>query len=98
HVLRTPPLHDALPISTDATSGTLHYAAAGLPPGLKINPSSGALTGTVGVGAVGTYFVTVVAQDGTYTGSTGFAWTLNSPVTFTADRKSTRLNSSHEWI
>ncbi len=73
----------SLSISASDTSGTLTYAAEGLPPGLKINPSSGAITGTVAVqdAAGGPYFVTVIAEDGTYTNSTTLNWNVNSPIT-----------------
>ena len=61
-------------------SGTLSYAAEGLPAGLKINPSTGAITGTVGGGdaAFGPYAVTVTATDGTNTDSQTFTWTVTS--------------------
>ena len=63
----------------------MKYAAQGLPPGLKINTGTGAITGTVAVGtaADGPYFVTVVANDGTYIGSADFTWNVNSPITIT---------------
>ncbi|HKI35853.1 MAG TPA: putative Ig domain-containing protein, partial [Gemmataceae bacterium] len=72
--------------ASDAVSGaTLHYAAQGLPPGLKINPSTGAITGTVGLGdgAASPFTTTVTAGDGTYTASQAFTWTVTSPVTLT---------------
>ncbi|HKI33735.1 MAG TPA: putative Ig domain-containing protein [Gemmataceae bacterium] len=71
--------------ASDSTSGTLSYAALGLPPGLKINASTGAITGTVGVGATaaGPYGVTIVAGDGTYSSTQTFNWTVNSPITIT---------------
>ena len=70
---------------TVSGGGTKHYTAEGLPPGLAINTSSGAITGTVAVGdaANGPYDVLVVANDGTYTASTEFTWNVNSPVTIT---------------
>ena len=60
-------------------------SAQGLPPGLSINPSTGAITGTVAVGAsgAGSYSPTIVASDGTYASSTSFNWTVNSPITIT---------------
>ncbi len=69
--------------ASDSSSGTLTYAAEGLPPGLKINPSSGSITGTVAAGdaADGPYSVTVIAVDGTYSNSTTFNWNVNSPIT-----------------
>jgi len=53
-----------------------------LPPGLKINASTGAISGTVAVGAAGNgpYSVTVVAEDGTYIASQTFNWNVTSPV------------------
>ncbi len=57
-------------------SGTLKYSAIGLPGGLKINPSTGAITGTLAAGDAGDgpYSVTVLAQDGTYSTSQTFNW------------------------
>ncbi len=72
--------------ASDSVGGsTLHYSAQGLPPGLKINASSGAVTGTVALGdaAGGPYSVTVLAEDGTYSGEQSFDWNVNSPVTVT---------------
>jgi hypothetical protein len=71
---------------TDSSTGTLSYAAFGLPPGLAINTSTGAITGSIAVGdaASGPYAVTVVANDGTYSATQTFAWTVNNPVTLTA--------------
>ena len=71
---------------SDSSSGTLSYSAVGLPPGLKINPGSGAITGTLAVGAaaVGPYTITVTAADGTYSARTTFTWTVTSPVTLTS--------------
>ncbi len=69
----------------DATSGTLTYSAVGLPGGLKINPSSGAITGTLAAGDAGDgpYVVTFLAQDGTYSTAQSFNWTVNSAITIT---------------
>ena len=71
--------------ATDSSSGTLSYAATGLPAGLKINPSTGAITGTVATGgaADGPYSVTATASDGTYSDSQTFTWTITSPITVT---------------
>ena len=71
--------------ATDSGSGTLAYAAFGLPAGLKINTSTGAITGSVALGdaAGGPYTVTVVANDGTYSAGQTFNWNVNSPVTLT---------------
>lgn len=51
-------------VQCQATDGTLPYtwAAAGLPPGLSINPQTGLITGTVG-GSPGTVSVTITVSD-----------------------------------
>ncbi len=69
--------------ATDTSSGTLSYAALGLPPGLKINPSSGAITGTIATGSAadGPYSVTILAVDGTNSATMSFNWNVNSPIT-----------------
>ncbi|MGH3577804.1 MAG: putative Ig domain-containing protein, partial [Mycobacterium sp.] len=79
--------------ASDGSSGTLKYAALGLPPGLSINTGTGAISGTVAKGAAagGPYSVTVIAGDGTYSAEATFNWTITSPVTITtpADQSST---------
>ncbi len=72
--------------ATDSGSGTLKYFAVGLPFGLKINPGTGAITGTVAVNdaAYGPHSVTVIATDGTYSAAETFTWTVDSPVTFSS--------------
>ncbi len=76
-----------LPISaSDSVSGsTLAYSALGLPPGLKINSGTGAITGTVALGSAagGPYNVIVTASDGTYSTSQAFTWTVLVPITMT---------------
>ncbi len=68
--------------ATDAISGaTLSYTATGLPNGLTINASTGAITGTLTYG--GSWQPTVTASDGTYSNSQSFNWTVNSPITIT---------------
>jgi hypothetical protein len=71
--------------ATDSTSGTLSYSALGLPPGLSINATTGAITGTVAVGdsGIGVFEPTIIASDGTYSASTDFEWDVNAPVTIT---------------
>ena len=71
--------------ASDSSSGTLKYGAIGLPPGLVINPSTGAITGTMALGASATtYTVTIVAGDSTYSASLTFDWGPGSPVTITS--------------
>ena len=55
--------------------------AFGLPTGLKINPTSGAITGTVapGTAADGPYAVTVVAASGSYYATQDFNYAREIP-------------------
>ncbi|MFF4400974.1 M4 family metallopeptidase [Streptomyces sp. NPDC001480] len=68
----------SLKISASSTnSGSLTYAATGLPTGLSINSSTGAITGTPTT--AGTYSTTVTVTDSTgATGTASFTWTVSS--------------------
>jgi Ricin-type beta-trefoil lectin domain/Putative Ig domain len=68
--------------ATDAASGqTLTYAAAGLPPGLSIDPATGLISGTTS-STIATYDVTVTVTDGTgSTASTSFPWNVWNLIT-----------------
>ena len=69
-----------LPMSaTDSAAGqTLTYTATGLPGGLSINPSTGAITGTALFSEDDV--VTVTATDGeAYEGSVSFPWNVAAP-------------------
>jgi hypothetical protein len=67
-------------------SGTPHYFAFGLPPGLSIDPATGEITGTVAVGAsdYGPNSVTLVVTDGTLSDQRTFTWTVSGPLTLNA--------------
>ncbi|MCP4966425.1 MAG: cold shock domain-containing protein [bacterium] len=61
------------------SSGTLTYAATGLPPGLTINPSTGSITGSVGTDAIGTHGVVVTVTDDATPAQlahSAFTWTV----------------------
>jgi subtilisin family serine protease len=76
---RTSTVNVATSLQMTASGGTPPYtwSATGLPTGLSINSSTGLISGTPTV--VGTYNVTVTAQDtGARTGSTSFTWTITS--------------------
>jgi hypothetical protein len=77
---------DSVSLALSASGGgTLQYSAVGLPTGLKINPSTGVITGTVAAGAstTGPYKVTVTVGDGTYNTNQSFIWDVNNPISFT---------------
>lgn len=66
----------AIPLLMKGTggSGDISYSAAGLPPGLSIDPERGWITGVLTPGA-GRYKVTVIARDGeAKTARTTFYW------------------------
>jgi Zn-dependent metalloprotease len=68
----------SLAITASSTnSGTLTYAATGLPTGLSISSSTGAITGTPTT--AGTYSSTVTVTDSTgATGTASFTWTVST--------------------
>ncbi|MFI5851788.1 Ig domain-containing protein [Micromonospora chalcea] len=63
----------ALQMQATGGSGSYTWSAAGLPPGLAINSSTGRISGTLST--IGTYNVTVTA-DGGGQGSTTFTWSV----------------------
>ncbi len=72
----------SLSLSASSGGGTLHYFGVDLPPGLAVNPSSGAITGTIAVGdaADSAYLATVTATNGTTSASETFTWTISNPL------------------
>jgi len=74
----------------------LRYVASGLPAGLAINTSTGAITGTIAIGdfANGPYTVSLVANDGTYSATQTFTWNVNSPITLTAPLDQTNMKAT----
>ena len=67
----------------DINGQTLTYSAAGLPPGLAIDPNSGLITGTIATGnsAYQVFSSTVIASDGNANGQLTFHWYVNDPIT-----------------
>ena len=55
-----------LPLSATGCSGNYTWSAAGLPPGLSVDPSSGEITGMPPAGSAGIYNVTATVADYTY--------------------------------
>ena len=82
---------DVTATATDASDGTLTFTATGLPAGLSINPTTGAMTGTIGDddATANPYSVTITASDGTYSGSATFTWTVKPIVTVTTPTSQT---------
>lgn len=67
--------------ATDLDGDPIHFTATGLPPGLTIDPDTGEIHGTPPPNAVGTYQVTVIADDGTSSTRVEFTLTLTQPLT-----------------
>jgi fibronectin type 3 domain-containing protein len=66
--------------ASDPDGDTLAFSATGLPPGLGINAGTGVISGTIPVGAAGTYSVVVTVGDGASTGTASFTWTVTRPA------------------
>ncbi len=64
--------------ATDADGDTLTYSAAGLPPGLSINASTGEISGYLDFDSAGTYNVQVTVSDAFFSPSVSFDWTVNN--------------------
>ncbi len=64
--------------------GTAVFSASGLPAGLSINSSTGAITGTIAAGANGAFPVTITATNGTVASSQTFTLNVNPVVAVAA--------------
>jgi YVTN family beta-propeller protein len=69
--------------ATDPNGDTLTYGASGLPPGLSVNPVTGAINGTPT--AAGSFNVVASATDGVNTDSESFVWTIAQGPPFVLD-------------
>ncbi|MEI7446068.1 MAG: PKD domain-containing protein, partial [Burkholderiales bacterium] len=65
------------PSGRSPAGAALTWTASGLPPGLAIDPATGAITGTPT--KRGDYHVTVAADDGARAGSASFVWSISLP-------------------
>lgn len=63
--------------ASDPEASPLTYSAAGLPPGLSINSTTGRIAGTLTYSAAGRHAVTVTVSDGTSSSSATFTWTVS---------------------
>ncbi len=62
--------------ASDPDGDTLTFSATGLPNGLVIHATTGAITGTLSYTSAGVHAVTVTASDGTLAGSQAATWTV----------------------
>jgi CshA-type fibril repeat protein len=79
---------------SDVDNATLSYSAAGLPPGLSIDPVTGVISGTVSNSASqqdgGIYSVTITATDAAGLSATQtFSWTITNPAPLAANDTAT---------
>ncbi|MFA5909870.1 MAG: MBG domain-containing protein [Vicinamibacterales bacterium] len=85
-------------VGTDPNGDDLTYSAAGLPPGLSINPATGQIGGTLAYSAAGSYDVTLtVTDDSGLTATATFTWTVldrNRPPVAAADSLTTTKNTA----
>ena len=63
-------------VAVDPDGDVLTFGATGLPPGLKMNVSTGLIRGKLSARAIGTYTVTVWASDGALRSEARFVWTV----------------------
>lgn len=66
--------------ASDPDHDPLTFAAAGLPPGLLLNPATGVITGVATT--VGTYVVMVTVSDGINQSTIRFTWLINQPARY----------------
>ena len=65
-------------VASDPDGDTLTYSATELPPGLSLDAATGAIKGTVSVGAAGSpHSVTASVSDGVLNASTTFTWMVS---------------------
>ena len=64
--------------ASDPNGDELGYGASGLPPGLTLNATTGAISGTPS--ASGNYNVVVAASDGLNSATQAFVWTVTDPA------------------
>jgi hypothetical protein len=66
-------------LATDPDGHAITYSAAGLPPGLAVQPASGVIAGTPTT--TGNYTVTATASDGSLNAVRTFTWTVTAAAT-----------------
>src|SRR4030095_6934857 len=64
--------------ATDPNGDELRYGGRGLPPGLTLNTTPGAISGTPTAG--GNFNVVVAASDGVNSATQAFVWTISDPA------------------
>ncbi|MDB6072175.1 MAG: hypothetical protein JWL81_3346, partial [Verrucomicrobiales bacterium] len=67
--------------ASDPDFNNLIYSAAGLPPGLSINATTGLISGTVSLASLASHTVTLTVSDGSLSATGSFLWTTTAPPT-----------------
>jgi hypothetical protein len=84
--------------ATDPDGDPITYAATGLPVGISVNPTSGAISGIL-PNAPGNYLVTASASDGLMTVVRTFTWTIaNGPGGLQGDEIAVDFGSAGLWL
>lgn len=79
--------------ASDSNSGPLSYQATGLPSGLAINATTGAITGSPSTASQSAVQVVVTDSAGGATASTTFGWTVNGAYDISYPQCGTKLPS-----
>jgi ELWxxDGT repeat protein len=91
---------DQVSVQVQASGGTLTYSASNLPPGLTIDSTTGLVSGTMSLqdGAQSPYAVTVTADDGGFSASAMFSWTVIDTTTPVVQNPGPQSNNEGNMI
>lgn len=84
----------------DASGQALTYSAAGLPPGLSMNPQTALISGTIAASADtnSPYETTVTATDGVYSASQTFQWNVSPQPAISLTNPGDQVNNAGDVV